>query len=255
MDGIEVFPLFSGSKGNCTLVRLKDTAILIDAGCGKKKTQKKLEAHGISLSDVAAIIITHCHMDHTRYLKDIANASECAIYCQKSVADVVAEMLDFDFSRIVAFDGKFFVGNLTITPFSLPHDSLCTGYRISSEVGDFTYMTDLGRVEEEILPVIEGSEKILIEANHDEEMLENGRYPYILKKRIASDFGHLSNESCAGICEKLYKSGTKEFILGHLSEENNCPELAYNAVDALLRLHGNDYKLFVATRNGLDDIV
>lgn len=255
MSSVSVIPLFSGSKGNCTLVVVGGTKILIDAGAGRLKTSRKLKSFGFDLSDIDALLITHCHSDHIKYLEDVAFSSDCKVYCSKKIERIILSRLFDNEEKLVAFDGAFSIGSVHITPFELPHDATCFGYKIESGESSFTYMTDLGFFDEELLPIISGTEKIMIESNHDEEMLEKGSYPYYLKKRILSVGGHLSNGSCANVCQKLYDCGTKEFILGHLSEENNCPELAYNAVNEALKSQGSDYKLFVTTRNGLDEIV
>ncbi len=252
MSEIKVFPLFSGSKGNCTLVSSKNANILIDAGCGKMKTGKKLKEIGIDFSDIDGILITHCHSDHTKYLKDIEEQSHAKVYCSEEIACHIKAIIEDYPENVFEINGRFEIKELTVTPFSLPHDEKCTGYKISYSDESFTYMTDLGYFDDELFPTIMGTDKILIEANHDEDMLKNGGYPYLLKRRILSNYGHLSNANCAKVCEKLYKSGTKEFILGHLSEENNCPELAYNAVNEALSNVGEDYTLFVTSRNGLE---
>lgn len=252
MSEINVFPLFSGSKGNCTLVSSNGTNILIDAGCGKMKTGRKLKEIGLSFCDIDGILITHCHSDHTKYLSDIEDLSNAFVYCKKSVASKVKDMIFEKNEKVISIDGSFNIKDLCIVPFELPHDEECIGYKISSKNESFSYLTDLGYFDDTLFPLIEGSLKILIESNHDEDMLKNGNYPYLLKRRIMSSGGHLSNAACANVCGRLYKSGTKEFILGHLSEENNCPELAYNTVNAVLSEIGDDYSLFVTTRNGLE---
>lgn len=252
MSEITVFPLFSGSKGNCTLVCGGGKNILIDAGTGKLKTGKKLGLLGLTLSDIDAILITHCHSDHIKYIADIESFSDCPIYCKDGIILKVQAAVNNEKCEVRPVSGTFYIGDMAITPFCLPHDEECLGYKFEIAGETFVYMTDLGYFSDEYYPLVTGAKKVLIEANHDENMLKKGSYPYLLKKRILSENGHLSNKNCAKVCATLYKGGAREFILGHLSEENNCPELAFEAVNNELSALGDDYAIYVTTRNGLE---
>lgn len=246
MSNIGVFPLFSGSRGNSTLVKFPDCNILIDVGVKPKRLFERLKAEGVFISDIDGVLITHSHGDHVLGLYDLVDKSKLNVY---GAAETFFELKDKR-DCFVFVDGDFYVKDVKITPFKLSHDVFCVGYKMEYNGESFCYLTDMGVFEEKNFPIIQKSDKVFVEANHDLEMLSKGRYPYLLKKRITSDFGHLSNESCAALCVRLYESGTREFIIGHLSEENNCPELAFSTVDEALKKKGRDYKLYVALKDG-----
>lgn len=256
IDKIKVFPLFSGSKGNSTLVMCGDKNFLIDVGTTRLKIKTKLNTANLSLSDIDGIFITHCHSDHIKALFDVTKECDCKIYSSKeTLQTILRENCEIDKGRLIAIKDTLSFDDLMIHFFSLNHDVTNIGFRFNYENETFSYLTDLGCYTDEVVQEIKGSQKVLVESNHDVWLLKNGNYPYILKRRILSDFGHLSNGDCASLCRTLYLSGTREFILGHLSEENNYPELAFETVNEALSKLGNDYKLFVTNRNGLSEIV
>ena len=234
---IEAYSLFSGSSGNATLVRSGDTAILIDAGRSRRAIAGALDSLGWDLSRLDAVFITHEHTDHVGALSQIAKHEGIAIHASCGTADALAR-LDFVGSALsrhpVVYEEA--VGCLTVTAFPLPHDSAChVGYVIRDNAGDgFCVATDMGHISEALLSSLAGCRGALIEANHDIDLLKTGPYPAYLKSRILSPVGHLSNGDCAKVADYACHLGIRHLALGHLSEENNTPRLAYDTVCAAI---------------------
>ena len=244
--------LFSGSSGNCTLVRDGATEILIDCGKSLRAVSRALSALGTSPERISAIFITHEHTDHTSALDSVcakyripvhvARGSAPKLLCSESVCSC-AEIHDTEYTVCV--------GSLSVSSFPVPHDSAeCVGYVVRSDGGDtFGIATDRGRVTDRAVAELSNCRRVAVEANHDVEMLTEGRYPPVLKRRILSPRGHLSNEACAGLVCELARRGVSSFALTHLSQENNLPSLAYGDVRAALDAEGfRDCALVVADR-------
>ena len=245
---IEAFSLFSGSSGNATLVRSGDTAILIDAGRSRRAIACGLGSVGMEFSAISAVFITHEHTDHVGALSQIAKHEGISVHASGGTADTLAR-LDFVGSALTRHPVIYeeVVGNLTVTAFPLPHDSAChVGYVVRDESGDaICIATDMGHVSEALLSALAGCRGALIEANHDIDMLKTGPYPAYLKSRILSPVGHLSNGDCAKVADYACHLGIRYLALGHLSEENNTPRLAYDTVCAAIT---GDVKLTVCDR-------
>ena len=231
---ITVSTLFSGSSGNSTLIRSENTAILIDAGRNCKAVCLSLESLGLSLSDISAIFITHEHTDHISALDVLSKKKQTPIHvtepsakevCRKFAAAECAVI-----HRGLCFEEK--IGDLTVQSFPLPHDSAAhVGYRIYSDDSDCAGVaTDMGFPTMEAFDNLRYCRQIVIESNHDIEMLKRGPYPEHLKQRILSRYGHLSNEASAELCLGLAEAGCEKFMLAHLSAENNTPEKALTTV-------------------------
>lgn len=245
---IEAYSLFSGSSGNATLVRSGDTAILIDAGRSRRAIACGLGSVGMELRAISAVFITHEHTDHVGALTQIAKHERIPVHASGGTADALAR-LDFvgnTLTRHPVIYGET-VGCLTVTAFPLPHDSAChVGYVVRDASGDaICIATDMGHVCEALLSALAGCRGALIEANHDIDMLKTGPYPAYLKARILSPVGHLSNVDCAKVAEYACHLGIRHLALGHLSEENNTPRLAYDTVCAAIP---SDVKLTVCER-------
>ncbi len=247
--------LYSGSGGNSTLICVGDTKILIDAGKSAKALCSALHSVGAEISEISAIFITHEHCDHISALETLCKRNKIPVH----ITDGSAKKLDKHpdsavHTRLVRHDRIYSerIGDLSISSFCTPHDSnMSVGYRIEwqDECGEHAIgvATDIGYITESIKNGLCGCEAVVIEANHDEQMLMDGPYPYALKLRIASNRGHLSNSECARFACELVKEGTRGFILAHLSEENNIPELAYDEVVGALA--DENVKIFVASPN------
>lgn len=257
--------LFSGSKGNCTLLRVGNTRILIDAGMSCRAIERALAAVGEQLSDINAIFITHEHSDHTKALPVLLKKHPIPVHIAEATAKELCRCgFPTDCFAVhppcyevhVAADKQSPV--ITVRSFSIPHDSrCCVGYRFVSEGANYCHVaaiaTDMGCVTEEIRASLYGADEVILESNHDENMLMMGPYPYELKRRILSECGHLSNTCAADFLCELTGTGAKHLLLAHLSPENNTPELAYLTAQTALKRRGlvqdEDYTLAVARRD------
>ena len=237
MTDIKICALYSGSGGNSTYIRIGATEILIDAGKCTRALCSALRDIGSDISNIKAIFITHEHSDHVAALEVLSKKHSIPIH----ITDASAKRFDRDPSSFIHKnlvrhqDVEFSVSldGITVTSFRTPHDSLMSvGYTIETNRDNkarrFGVATDIGYVSEKIYNNLIGCEAIVLESNHDEQMLKDGPYPYELKKRILSKVGHLSNKCCAELGAELAKHGTKAFLLAHLSEENNTPQLAFD---------------------------
>ena len=251
--------LFSGSSGNSTYIESDSTKILIDAGVSCQRITKALESIGVSFNDISAILITHEHSDHTKGLTTIAKKFNTPIFAtQKTWTQMCSLNVLENCKNTFTPEINFEIGDLIIHPFSIPHDAIdpC-GFSILNGEKKITVATDIGHIEERLINEMCGSDLLLIESNYDNDTLLCGAYPYFLKKRISSDVGHLSNEMTGKLVKTLYENGVTKFILGHLSKENNFPELAYQTVLNELNSSTLDipFHLSIAGRDTVDDIV
>ena len=226
----------SGSSGNCLMVSGGDTHLLIDAGISMRRTQDALAASGHSLDEIIGVLITHEHSDHVSGLRMLLKYHRLPVYAPRTVASRLCGMIP-ELSQtlhVIPVGEDFAVGGFAVRAFHTPHDTdESVGYRVRGE-GEFALATDMGCVTEEIVQGLLGADTVLIESNHDEQMLRYGSYPVYLKRRILSERGHLSNADCALLARRLAEGGTSRIILGHLSRENNRPELALAASRAAL---------------------
>ena len=247
-------PLFSSSKGNCTYIGSGESGILIDVGRSAKQINEALFNIGVDPDSLDAIFITHEHSDHINGLRVFASKHNIKVYATEGTLtaleekQVLNDKIKYD---TVSFTGTQ-AGSLLVTPFRTSHDAReSCGYLVDTPDGRrITVCTDLGYVSDEVANSVCGSDLILLESNHDIRMLENGPYTYELKQRIKGKRGHLSNASCSELAVKLIESGTTRLVLGHLSQENNFPELAYQTTFSALSTAGaeadSDYILKVA---------
>jgi phosphoribosyl 1,2-cyclic phosphodiesterase len=239
--------LASGSKGNCTLISGGEWNILIDAGISMRRIKQGLALCGLTLDDVDAILITHEHSDHVSALPMLAKHCNIPIYAPRTVAGHLrCAVAGVENSlREIPVGEDLAIGGATVRAFHTPHDTdESVGYRISGECV-FAIATDMGHVTEEVESGLLGADAVMIEANHDPDMLrENPRYPYPLKERILSPNGHLSNGDCAKLAARLADNGARYIVLGHLSRENNTPALACRTVGEALK--GRDVFLCAA---------
>lgn len=226
----------SGSSGNCLYAGHEDNHILIDAGVSGKRIKEGLEGFGVEPSTLDAIFVTHEHIDHISGLGVMARKYKLPIYATektlaqiertKSVGKIPTEL----FHAVKPHD-TYKIGNLCIRPFSISHDAADpVSYVLGCGSFKIGMVTDLGYFDEHIVDALKDSDILYIEANHDIHMLQVGPYPYYLKQRILGNKGHLCNEMAGRLIKELYSSRLKNVILGHLSRENNFPELALEAV-------------------------
>lgn len=248
----KAFVLYSGSGGNSVFVRVGQSAILIDAGKSARALCKALVEIGEDIKNIDAIFITHEHSDHVSALDVLSKKNDIPIY----ITEVSAKRFDADpcaviHQRMFRCDVEFSqqVGEMLVSSFRTPHDSrMSVGYRIEfdncGEKYSIGIATDIGYISENIRENLLGCDAVIIESNHDEEMLMTGPYPRDLKLRVASKRGHLSNRECAEFAIDLADRGAYTFMLAHLSKENNIPDLAYEEVSRALS--GRGASVFVA---------
>ncbi len=255
---LQFCPLFSGSSGNSVYVGTDKTKILIDAGVSGAKITAELEKIGVALKDIQAILVTHEHADHIGGVGVLSRRLRLPVYASAGTwAAMRGKLGAVDARCSIEFTPgeDFSIGDLDIRPFSTPHDAAePVGYVVSAGQGKVAVATDLGHLKGGWLNEVEGADVLLLEANHDVDTLEAGRYPYELKKRILGRRGHLSNDDAGRAAVELVKRGVRAIVLGHLSGENNFPELAYASVACALEeagfKPGRDVMLSVARRDG-----
>lgn len=251
--------LYSGSSGNSTYIETNATKLLIDAGVTCQKISKALVEINSSIEKIDAILISHEHSDHIRGLEVISKKFNIPIYASKKTWIAMQKLNIPDVLKNSFIpDEEFTIGDIKILPFSIPHDATdpCA-FNILSGTKKITIATDIGHINESLIKKMYSSDILLIESNYDKETLLCGPYPYMLKKRIQSDIGHLSNESASKAIKELYENGTKNIILAHLSKENNFPELAYQTVLSEIKTSDCNmpFSLSVAKRDNVDEII
>lgn len=256
----------SGSSGNCIYVGSDTTHILVDAGISGKRIKEGLEKLEIKAEELDGIFITHEHSDHINGLGIIARKYGVPIYGTKGTLEAVrhsaaAGGIDEGLFQEVTADNKVTLKDLTLNPMKISHDAAePVAYRISHGRQRLGIITDLGCYNDYTVECLKGMNALLIEANHDVNMLQVGPYPYYLKKRIAGDRGHLSNELSGQLLCRLLNEGMQAIVLGHLSKENNLPELAYETVRVEITMSENNYKaddfpIYIANRSELSKII
>lgn len=254
--------LYSGSTGNSLFVESDNVKVLVDSGVSAKKVEDALNFIGSDIRDIDAILVTHEHSDHVQSLGTISKKFNIPVYANIRTWDAMPKQKDkIDDRNIRYFNSNenFEIGDFVVHPFSIPHDAAnpC-GFNFMCGKEKFSIATDLGHMTNNIIENLEGSSFLCLEANYDPEVLKCSRYPYLLKTRIAGPNGHLSNNLAGQAIAHLINCGLENVTLGHLSRENNFPELAYNTV--LEELAVKDYSkdsicLSVANRDKPSDII
>lgn len=230
----EFCSLYSGSSGNSLFVQTENTKILIDAGESAKKITDALSSINVNPSDLDAILVTHEHSDHVKGLGTFSKKYNIPIYANEKTWDFMPEQN----AKILENNKKYFkpsenfeIGDLKIHPFKIPHDAAnpC-GFNLFHNNKKMSIATDIGHMTSDIIHKLEDSSFLLLESNYDPNILKYSKYPYSLKERIAGPNGHLANNDAGKTISYLLKSGLNQVMLGHLSRENNFPELAYKTV-------------------------
>lgn len=238
----------SGSSGNCVYVGSETTHLLVDVGISGKRTECGLRELGLNVRDIDGILVTHEHTDHINGLGVIARKYEIPIYATAGtiaairayggIGDVTEGLF-----REVQEDRKFTIKDLTVNPMHISHDAAQpVGYRIFYGNKRVAVCTDLGVYNDYTVECLKGMDALLLEANHDVNMLQVGPYPYYLKQRILGERGHLSNENSGRLLCRILHDGLKTIFLGHLSKENNLPELAFESVRMEINMGDTPYR-------------
>lgn len=255
--------LFSSSSGNATFLGTAKSGVLIDAGVSAKRLTQSLADRQIDIGSLQGIFVTHEHSDHIKGIRVFASRYHIPVYATEGTLVGLEEagVLCGNFPVHVIEKSGIEVGDMLIKPFETPHDSNeSCGYTVAfPDERKAAVATDIGHMTNEIMNALIGCDLVMLESNHDIGMLENGDYPYYLKRRILSARGHLSNEACADAAAQLVERGTTRLFLGHLSAENNIPDLAFQTSYASIFETGavldRDYTLKVNARENLEDIV
>jgi len=263
---MKIMSIASGSSGNCIFVGSENTSILVDAGITRKRIQEGLNGRDMDLKDISAILITHEHIDHTRALGVISRGYGIPLYATEDTFREILNIsslgeLDPSLFHPIIPDQDFQIGDLKIEAHSIWHDAIdpvC--YSVSNGNKKVSVATDMGDYDSYIVEKLKDSDALLLEANHDVRMLQVGPYPYHLKQRILGKRGHLSNETSGKLLKEILNDHMKAIFLGHLSAENNYPELAYETVK--LEIMDNpftndvrDFNLSVASRDKASDMI
>lgn len=255
---LKICSIASGSSGNCIYIGTDQVNILVDSGISGKKVAMGLEEIGVDPHTLDGIFITHEHSDHIKGVGVLSRKYKVPIYATRKTWEAVLNYRQIGKMEQAIWvelmpDEDLMVKDLMIHPFRSSHDAIdpvC--YTFLQDDKKISVATDLGCYNDYIVSKLVDSNVLFIEANHDVKMLEVGKYPYFLKKRILSDVGHLSNELSGHLISSLYHHKLSHVVLGHLSQENNFPELAYEAVKAVLvqceHVDHDQFQLMVAAR-------
>ena len=234
---MRIVNLSSGSKANSTFIGFNESKILIDAGLPEKLLVQHLNEINERIENITAIFVTHEHIDHIRAIKILAKKYDMDFYFHQDLINSgKLDDIKFKEGKVRGFTTDIVnIGDLQVQPFEISHDAVRpVGFVVNvfgsrSKAG---FATDLGVVSDSVKQMLSGAKIVFLESNYDEEMLFNGKYPFVLKKRIAGEQGHLSNLQSLELAKYLYDNGTKCFVLSHISENNNTYELALsNFVD------------------------
>ncbi len=250
----------SGSSGNCYYLATETDALLVDIGVGLRGLKKDCREYGLSLQKVRHVLITHDHADHIKSVGSFSHDYAVPVYATQEVHEginrnySVTQKLSGPLTHNLQKGVTVQIGDFCVTPFNVPHDSSDNvGYFIEAGGTNLCIITDAGSVTDEMRAYISRASNLVLEANHDVEMVQNGSYPKFLKDRILSSTGHLSNKDCGQTLAENMSEDLKHVWLCHLSEENNHPELARKTVESILGSYGVivgvDLKLDVLKRN------
>ncbi len=245
---MRMMTIASGSSGNCTYIGDDITHILIDAGISGKKIEEGLAAADISPRDLDAILVTHEHSDHIGGLGVISRKYNIPIYATAGTIRGIQTsrsvgFIDNDLFQVTGRNAECEIGSLRVCVHPVSHDAadpVC--YKVIGQAGQVAVATDMGCYDEDMVAFLQGMDALVLEANHDINMLSVGAYPYHLKQRILGNKGHLCNEAAGQLLSRILHDDMKRITLGHLSKDNNLPELARAAVSLEVSLGRNPYR-------------
>ena len=254
----------SGSSGNCIYAGTDRTHILVDAGISNRRIELGLKELGLKAEEVDGICLTHEHSDHIAGLSMYLKKHPVPVYATEGTLNQIRKALSVPYAEEflipIEADRPFSVGDMEVTPFAISHDAAePVAYRISGGESQVAVATDLGTYTPYVVQHLQNLNAILLESNHDIHMLETGPYPYYLKQRILGDQGHLCNENAGRLLSEILNDRMTHVLLGHISKENNYPELAWEAVRLEVNLAPNEYRasdfdIQVASRTEMSEI-
>ena len=235
----------SGSSGNCYYLFTDNDGLMIDVGVGLRTLKKHFTQYGLNMHDIHHVLVTHDHADHVKSVGSLSKTFGLPVYATRKVHNgidinyCVKQKVPAERVRVIEKTVTFSIGDFVVTPFNVPHDSLDNvGYKIVCDGVTFCLMTDIGHVTDEMKQFIKEANYLVIEANHDEQMLAAGPYPQYLKQRIASSTGHLSNRGCGEAIGENASENLRYVWACHLSAENNHPVLAHKTIEEVLARYG-----------------
>ena len=256
----------SGSSGNCIFAGTDSTSLVIDVGISGKRVENGLNEIGHTMREADGILITHEHSDHISGLGVVARRYGVPIYATKGTIGAIQACKSIGevpkgLFREIEPDVDFTIGDISITPVPISHDAaMPTAFVLRQGKKSMAVMTDLGKFDHYIIGKLQNLDVLLLEANHDIRMLETGPYPYYLKRRIMGNSGHLSNDCAGRLLGEILHDGFKKAVLGHLSQENNYADLAYETVKLEITegenaYQGTDFDIAVADRREMSETV
>lgn len=247
--------LASGSKGNAAYIRCGNTHILIDAGISCRRIEKGLQQYGTSLNELDAVFITHEHADHVNGITTLLKHTRMPVYTTQETWQAMGRKVEEFPDRFVRLTRRVGLKDTQVVPFAISHDAARpVGYTVYHGDSKITLATDLGYISQDVEQAAAYADILILEANHDEEMVKNGPYPYALQHRILSRWGHLSNRTAAAFLAQLPTKHMMRVLLAHRSEKNNTPALSLHTVRSILGQHGKvvgqDILLRLACQHG-----
>ncbi len=249
------YGLASGSAGNAGLLVLDNTYFLIDLGVSVRRLKTLLGGQGLTIEDLDAVLITHEHSDHIKGLATFVKNYDTPIYTACGTAEVLLEKCPAARKQLRPFyaGASFAAGAVKVTSFETPHDAAdSVGFRFTGTQCDFGYLTDVGFLPVSVREALLGCDAVVLESNHDPEMLAHGPYPLYLQERVSGPRGHLSNSDCAEFAVELVRHGAARLILSHLSDKNNTPAMARMETEAALMAHKLGCALTVAPKDAME---
>ncbi len=232
---VRICLLASGSRGNALYIESAESRILIDAGLSARELGRRLEGIGVCAEDLDALLVTHEHTDHCQGVGPLSRRYDLPVYLHHATRQALPKLGRISELNEFTTGDVFDIKDLRITTFPITHDAVApVGYTVETAAGKIGVATDLGIVTRLVCEQLKGSRVLVLESNHDEEMLRDGPYPWQLKQRIRSNHGHLSNNASAELLRSLVSDRLEAVFLAHLSEENNCPDLALQAAQCAL---------------------
>lgn len=245
--------LGSGSKGNSTLLIGSNKKLLIDVGFSYQKMKLLLNNYGVSLDEIDGILVTHTHKDHIAGLKSVVNKHHIKVFTNIVMYPELIKTIDE--KDIIINEDEYLIGEFSISVIHTSHDALgSVGFIINDDINSMVYITDTGYINKCYIERLTNKNLYIIESNHDVEMLMTGPYPYILKQRVVSDKGHLSNEMTGNYLKEIIGINTKKIVLAHLSETNNKEDIAINTINLLVPIAEHNISLLVARQDESIDV-
>lgn len=226
--------LGSGSKGNALLIQSGATCVMIDNGFSVRELERRLATHGVNPEDICALLVTHEHSDHINGVGAFARKYKITVYATRGTLSS-GRLGELPSSQVLNCHKTFAIDDLEINPFPVPHDAAepCQ-FVIGNGERRLGVLTDTGSSTRHIEETLSGLDALMLECNHDLDMLENGEYPYNVKERVAGDYGHLNNDQAANILTRIDTTGLQHIVAAHISEKHNTPDLAQRTLSSAL---------------------